>query len=119
MLIVFQFLNPYLQLLSNKEITSNNDMSYIESDLKDLSNAIEKFHKSEEIIANFSYPGKISLIIEEKENEFITLLFRFSWNKVIYKEFQVDSSFQIEIRSVFINEYCLQFVNNSDFIIFS
>lgn len=94
-------------------------MSYIESDLKDLSNAIEKFHKSEEIIANFSYPGKISLIIEEKENEFITLLFRFSWNKVIYKEFQVESSFKIEIRSVFINEYRLEFVNNSDFIIFS
>ena len=86
--------------------------------MENFANKITNFDNSEDIISDFTYPGKISVIIDEYSDEATILLFRFSNNRTIYREFQVSPDFGIEIQNIFIKQYCIRFLNNSKFIIF-
>ena len=120
-LIIFQFLNPIFLIIMPQNTENKQDIDYINSDLENFANLISEFdnnYYNEEILSNFTYPGKISVIIGKSSEDATTLLFRFSSNRTIYKEFQVSPDFGIEIQSIFIKQYYIQFLNNSKFIIF-
>jgi len=119
-LIIFQFLNPLILNIipQNTEITTDTD--YINSDLEDFEKSIAEFdnYNNGEVISNFTYPGKISVIIDKYSEDTTTLLFRFSRNNTVYKKIQVPPDFGIEIQNIFIKQYYIRFINNSKFIIF-
>jgi len=119
-LIIFQFLNPlFLNIIpQNTEITT--DADYIISDLEDFEKSIAEFdiYNNGDVISNFTYPGKISVIIDKYSEDTKTLLFRFSRNSTIYKKIQVPPDFGIEIQNIFIKQYYIRSLNNSKFIIF-
>lgn len=119
-LIIFQFLNPlFLNIIpQNNEIKT--DAEYINSDLEDFENSITEFdnNNNEDFIQNFTYPGKISVIVDNYNEYTTTLLFRFSRNNTIYKKIQVPPDFEIEIQNIFIKQFYIGFSNNSKFIIF-
>lgn len=117
-LIIFQFLNPLFLIISPQNTENRTDMDYINSDLEKFANFIADFDNNEDIVSNFTYPGKISVIIDKNNDDATTLLFRFSSNRTIYKEFQVSPDFGIEIQNIFIKQYYIRFLNNSKFIIF-
>ena len=120
-LIIFQFLNPLFLIIAPQNTENKKDIDYIISDLDKFANLIEEFdisNNNEEISSNFTYPGKIAVIIDKYSDDTTTLLFRFSKNITIYKEFQVPSDFGIEIQNIFIKQYYIRFQNNSKFIIF-
>ena len=119
--IIFQFLNPLFLIIAPQNTENKKEIDYIISDLDNFANLIEKFDSSnnnEEISSNFTYPGKIAVIIDKYSDDTTTLLFRFSINTTIYKEFQVPSDFGIEIQNIFIKQYYIRYQNNSKFIIF-
>jgi len=121
-LIIFQFLNPLFLILAPQNTENKQDVDYINSDLENFANSIAEFdniYNNGEIFSNFTYPGKISVIIDKSNDDVITLLFRFSSNRTIYKEFQVSSDFGIEIQNIFIKQYYIRSLNNSKFIIFN
>ena len=119
-LIIFQFLNPlFLNIIpQNTEITT--DADYIISDLEDFEKSIAEFdiYNNGDVISNFTYPGKISVIIDNHSEDTTTLLFRFSRNSTVYKKIQVPPDFGIEIQNIFIKQYYIRSLNNSKFIIF-
>ena len=119
-LIIFQFLNPlFLNIIpQNTEITT--DADYIISDLEDFEKSVAEFdnYKYGDVISNFTYPGKISVIIDNHNEDTTTLLFRFSRNSTVYKKTQVPPDFGIEIQNIFIQQYYIRSLNNSKFIIF-
>jgi len=119
-LIIFQFLNPLILNIipQNTEITTDTD--YINSDLEDFEKSIAEFdnYNNGEVISNFTYPGKISVIIDKYSEDTTTLLFRFSRNNTVYKKIQVPPDFGIEIQNIFIKQYYIRSLNNSKFIIF-
>jgi len=120
-LIIFQFLNPLFLILAPQNTENKQDIDYINSDLENFAYSIAEFdniYYNGEIFSNFTYPGKISVIIDKSSDDVITLLFRFSSNRTIYKEFQVSSDFGIEIQNIFIKQYYIRSLNNSKFIIF-
>ena len=120
-LIIFQFLNPLFLIIAPQNTENEKDRDYIISDLDNFAKLIEEFDSSydkKEISSNFTYPGKIAVIIDKYNDDTTTLLFRFSRNITIYKEFQVPSDFGIEIQNIFIKQYYIRFQNNSKFIIF-
>jgi len=117
-LIIFQFLNPLFLIISPQNSENRTDIDYINSDLENFANFIADFDNNEGMVSNFTYPGKISVIIDKYSDDATTLLFRFSSNRTIYREFQVSSDFGIEIQNIFINQYYIRFLNNSKFIIF-
>jgi len=120
-LIIFQFLNPLFLILTPLKIENKQDIDYVNSDLENFANSITEFdnnYNNEEIFANFTFPGKISVIIAKYSDDTTTLLFRFSSNRTIYKEFQVSPDFGIEIQNIFIKQYYIYFLNNSKFLIF-
>jgi len=119
-LIIFQFLNPlFLNIIpQNTEITT--DADYIISDLEDFEKSIAEFddYNNGDVISNFTFPGKISIIIDKYSEDTTTLLFRFSRNSTVYKKIQVPPDFGIEIQNIFIKQYYIRSLNNSKFIIF-
>ena len=120
-LIIFQFLNPLFLILTPQNTENKQDIDYINSDLENFANSITEFdknYKNGEIFSNFTYLGKISVIIDKYRDDATTLLFRFSSNRTIYKEFQVSPNFGIEIQNIFIKQYYIRLLNNSKFIIF-
>ena len=119
-LIVFQFLNPLFLIIMPQNTEIKTDADYINSDLEDFEKSITDFNTnySGDILSNFTYPGKISVIIDKNSEDTTTLLFRFSRNNTIYKEIQVPPDFGIEIQNIFIKQYYIRFLNNSKFIIF-
>ncbi len=120
-LIIFQFLNPLFLIIAPQNTENKKEIDYIISDLDNFANLIAEFDNSnnnEEISSIFTYPGKISVIIDKYNDDTTTLLFRFSINSTIYKKFQVPSDFGIEIQNIFIKQYYIRFQNNSKFIIF-
>ena len=120
-LIIFQFLNPLFLILIPQNTENKQDIDYINSDLENFANSITEFdnnYNNGEISSNFTYPGKISVIIDNYSDDTTTLLFRFSSNRTIYKKFQVSTDFGIEIQNIFIIQYYIRLLNNSKFIIF-
>ena len=120
-LIIFQFLNPLFLILTPQNTENKQDIDYINSDLENFTNSITEFdnnYNNGEVFSNFTYPGRISVIIDKYSDDATTLLFRFSNNRTIYKEFQVSPDFGIEIQNVFIKQYYIRLLNNSKFIIF-
>ncbi len=120
-LIIFQFLNPLFLIIAPQNTEDKKEIDYIIADLDNFANLIEEFdsnNNKEEISSNFTYPGKIAVIIDKFKDDTTILLFRFSRNSTIYKEFQVPSDFGIEIQNIFIKQYYIRFQNNSKFIIF-
>lgn len=120
-LIIFQFLNPIFLMFTPLYTEDKQDLDYIHSDLENFANSITVFNNNndqEDFFLNFTYPGKISVITDHYNEDITTLLFRFSNNRTIYKEFQVSSEFNIEIENIFIKQYNIRFLNNSKFIIF-
>ena len=120
-LIIFQFLNPLFLILTPQNTKSKQDIDYINSDLENFANSLTEFDNNNnngEIFSNFTYLGKISVIIDKYSDDETTLLFRFSSNRTIYKEFQVSPDFGIEIQNIFIKQYYIRLLNNSKFIIF-
>ena len=119
-LIIFQFLNPLFLLIIPQNTEMKTDADYINSDLEDFENSIEEYdnNDNEDFVSNFTYPGKISVIIDYYSEDTTNLLFRFSRNNTVYKEIQVPSDFGIEIQNIFIKQYYIRFLNNSKFIIF-
>ena len=120
-LIVFQFLNPLFLIIMPQNTEIKTDADYINSDLEDFEKSITDFNTNYngDFLSNFTYPGKISVIIDKYSEDTTTLLFRFSRNNTIYKEIQVPIDFGIEIQNKFIKQYNIQFLNNSKFIIFN
>ena len=120
-LIIFQFLNPLFLILTPQNTENKQDIDYINSDLENFANSLTEFDNNNnngEIFSNFTYLGKISVIIDKYSDDETTLLFRFSSNRTIYKEFQVSPDFGIEIQNIFIKQYYIRLLNNSKFIIF-
>jgi len=119
-LIIFQFLNPLFLIIIQQNTEIKTDADYINSDLEDFEKSIADFNNNnnDDFISNFTYPGKISVIIDKYSKDITTLLFRFSRNNTIYKEIQVPQDFEIEIQNIFIKQYYIRFLNNSKFIIF-
>ncbi len=120
-LVIFQFLNPLFLIITPQNLENKSDVDYINSDLQNLADLITEFDDNDsnrEISSNFTYPGKIAVIIDKYSNDATTLLFRFSINRTIYKKFQVPPDFEIEIRNIFIKQFNIRLLNNSKFIIF-
>jgi hypothetical protein len=119
-LIIFQFLNPLFLIFLPQNTDIKTDADYINSDLENFEISVSEFDNNNkgDYISNFTYPGKISVIIDKYSEDTTTLLFRFSRNNINYKEIQIPPDFGIEIQNIFIKQYCIRFLNNSKFIIF-
>ena len=119
-LIIFQFLNPLFLIFLPQNTEIKTDADYINSDLENFEISVSEFDNNNkgDYISNFTYPGKISVIIDKYSKDTTTLLFRFSRNNINYKEIQIPPDFGIEIQNIFIKQYYIRFLNNSKFIIF-
>lgn len=121
LIIILTYMSPYMTVIENLTLNSDEDLYLIKSDMNELIENINKFKNDEpntNLTKKFVFQGQISLIIDNYQENHTNCIFRFYNNRTTYRNIQISIIFQIEIQSIFIKQYTIGEFNNSKFINF-
>ena len=108
---------PFIE--NSAEVLNTGNKKIIDQDLEQLNRDLEKYHSVsflENISNQFSFSGKISIAIEEENEDYKILVFRFyNTEKRVstYKRIKISGIEDIIQNSVYIREYTIFSINTT------